>query len=118
MRAPSIRSFIRFRQRRNVVLPQPDGPISAVISFFRIGRLMSRTARNVAVVHGEIGDAEHHLADGLVGLGDGAEGFTISWGPSSVTEATGVVMSVSIHRFTTFGHSGSSAGSPRGSRRG
>ena len=35
-RAPSIRSFIRFRQRRNVVLPQPDGPIRAVISLRRI----------------------------------------------------------------------------------
>ena len=34
-RAPGIRSFIRFRQRRNVDLPQPDGPISAVISFLR-----------------------------------------------------------------------------------
>src|SRR5262245_36379610 len=29
-RAPSIRSFIRFRTRRNVDLPQPDGPIRAV----------------------------------------------------------------------------------------
>ena len=29
-RPNSTRSFIRLRQRRNVVLPQPDGPISAV----------------------------------------------------------------------------------------
>ena len=36
-RAPSIESFIRLRQRRTVVLPQPDGPISAVISFRQTG---------------------------------------------------------------------------------
>ncbi len=30
-RASSIRSFIRFRQRMNVVLPHPEGPINAVI---------------------------------------------------------------------------------------
>jgi hypothetical protein len=32
-RAPTTRSFIRFRVRRTVVLPQPDGPMNAVISF-------------------------------------------------------------------------------------
>jgi hypothetical protein len=31
MRAPGIRSFIRLKQRSNVLLPQPDGPIKAVI---------------------------------------------------------------------------------------
>ena len=30
-RAPGMVSFMRFRQRRKVDLPQPDGPISAVI---------------------------------------------------------------------------------------
>src|ERR671924_637414 len=45
MRALSIRSFIRFKHRRNVVFPQPDGPISAVISLRAIGRVTSRTAR-------------------------------------------------------------------------
>src|SRR3546814_2089950 len=35
----SITSFMRFRQRRKVDLPQPDGPISAVTSL----RLMSRS---------------------------------------------------------------------------
>ena len=30
MRAPGTRSFIRFSVLRNVDLPQPDGPISAV----------------------------------------------------------------------------------------
>ena len=30
MRALGIRSFMRFRQRMNVLLPQPEGPMSAV----------------------------------------------------------------------------------------
>ena len=30
MDTSSIRSFIRFRQRKSVDLPQPEGPISAV----------------------------------------------------------------------------------------
>ena len=33
---PGMRSFMRLRQRRNVDLPQPDGPMSAVISFRRM----------------------------------------------------------------------------------
>ena len=31
IRTPSTRSFIRFKHRRRVDLPQPDGPIYAVI---------------------------------------------------------------------------------------
>ena len=33
MRQPSTRSFIRFRLLRKVDLPQPEGPMKAVISF-------------------------------------------------------------------------------------
>src|SRR3981081_1168199 len=33
VRAPSADSWIRFRQRRIVVLPHPEGPISAVIEW-------------------------------------------------------------------------------------
>ena len=33
MRKPGIESFMRLRLRRNVLLPQPDGPIIAVITF-------------------------------------------------------------------------------------
>ena len=40
-----IRSFIRLRQRSTVDLPQPDGPISAVISFWPKPGSTSRTAR-------------------------------------------------------------------------
>ena len=36
---PGTRSFIRFRQRMNVLLPQPEGPIIAVIRFLRMSRL-------------------------------------------------------------------------------
>jgi len=32
IRVPGMRSFMRLRQRRKVVLPHPDGPIRAVIS--------------------------------------------------------------------------------------
>ena len=37
---------MRLKQRSSVLLPQPDGPISAVILFFGTCRLISRTARN------------------------------------------------------------------------
>ena len=32
-RVPSIRSFMRFRQRSSVDLPQPEGPMKAVTFF-------------------------------------------------------------------------------------
>jgi hypothetical protein len=44
-RAVSIRSFIRLKHRSIVDLPQPDGPMNAVISFFAMSRFTSRTAR-------------------------------------------------------------------------
>ena len=40
----SIVSFIRFRHRRKVDLPQPDGPISAVTERSGIGREISKIA--------------------------------------------------------------------------
>ena len=43
-----MRSFIRLKQRSTVVLPQPEGPISAVISRSRIVMFTSRTARYAA----------------------------------------------------------------------
>ena len=43
--APGIRSFIRFRQRRNVVLPQPDGPMNAVTAFSCTSSVASLEAR-------------------------------------------------------------------------
>jgi hypothetical protein len=42
--APGIRSFMRFRHRSNVLLPQPDAPIIATISFFGTAKETSLTA--------------------------------------------------------------------------
>src|SRR5438552_2627859 len=43
-RIPSIKSFIRFNVRRNVDLPQPDGPINATTVRSGISKLMSKRA--------------------------------------------------------------------------
>ena len=45
-RVPGIRSFIRLIVRSSVDLPQPDGPISAVIWWVGTLIVMSFTARN------------------------------------------------------------------------
>ena len=44
-RAPGTMSFIRFSERRNVDLPQPDGPMSAVTWFGKIFRSICSSAR-------------------------------------------------------------------------
>ena len=43
-RVPGMTSFIRFSVLRNVLLPQPDGPMNAVTACFLIVRFVSRTA--------------------------------------------------------------------------
>ena len=45
-----MRSFIRLRQRSTVDLPQPDGPISAVISLLPIDQGDLGDGAEVAVV--------------------------------------------------------------------
>ncbi len=45
-RVPGVSSCIRLRVRRNVLLPQPDGPMIAVIACGLTVSVMSRTARN------------------------------------------------------------------------
>ena len=45
-RAPGITSCIRLSVRSTVVLPQPDGPMNAVIWWLWICRVTPRTARN------------------------------------------------------------------------
>ena len=45
MRVPGMMSFIRFSVRRNVLLPQPDGPINAVTRLARIWMEISSRAR-------------------------------------------------------------------------
>ena len=44
MREPMIRSFIRLKERKSVLLPQPDGPIIAVILFRGMSMVMSLIA--------------------------------------------------------------------------
>src|SRR5574341_44566 len=44
MRTPGMRSFMWFRQRRSVLLPHPDGPMSAVTLFIGIFIPMSAMA--------------------------------------------------------------------------
>ena len=41
-RAPGVRSWSRLIDRRNVVFPQPDGPMSAVMALRRIGMVFQR----------------------------------------------------------------------------
>ena len=38
---------MRFKQRSTVLLPQPDGPMKAVIWPLRMGMFVSRTALNL-----------------------------------------------------------------------
>jgi len=45
--APGIRSFIRLKQRSRVLLPQPEGPIRAVILFRGMEIVMSFRASDV-----------------------------------------------------------------------
>ena len=44
MRALGIRSFIRLKQRSNVLLPQPEGPISAVTLRFGMSNEIASSA--------------------------------------------------------------------------
>ena len=49
---------MRLKQRRNVLLPQPDGPISAVTSRSPIGIEMSLQRLKVAVPEAEVADLD------------------------------------------------------------
>ena len=54
----SIRSFIRLKQRSTVVLPQPDGPMNAVISCWRIDQGDVAHRPEVAVEDRQVADVE------------------------------------------------------------
>ena len=58
-RADSMRSFMRLKQRSSVVLPQPDGPMKAVISCLATLEPHVAHGPEVAVVHGQVLDLEH-----------------------------------------------------------
>ena len=51
---------MRLKQRSTVVLPQPDGPMNAVISFLRIAHVDVADRPERAVVDVEIVDVEDH----------------------------------------------------------
>ena len=57
-RAPGTMSFIRFSERRNVDLPQPDGPMSAVTWFGRILTWMLLEDAALAVIEVQPGDVD------------------------------------------------------------
>ena len=66
-RVPGMMSFIRFSVRRNVLLPQPDGPMNAVTTFgwMPMRDVLERALR--AVVEVQVADVD--LDGGRVGAG-------------------------------------------------
>ena len=72
-RADGMRSFIRLRQRRTVVLPHPDGPMNEVISFLRMLHRDLAHGAERAVVHLEVVELEHRGRRGVRLLGRGID---------------------------------------------
>ena len=78
MRASAIRSFIRLKQRRRVLLPQPEGPMRAVIRCRGMSRSMSfrasdwpyQTRRPRAWRAGSSGAAAGVAAGGVASVAD------------------------------------------------
>ena len=72
---------MRLKQRRNVLLPQPDGPISAVTWFSGMPRLMSLSAWFVPYQKSSFsatafaGVARAALRSSMTMASDGAPGF-------------------------------------------
>ena len=54
-----MRSFIRFRDRSSVDLPQPDGPIKAVISLWPNDQVDTGHRPEVTVVDVHVGALDH-----------------------------------------------------------
>ena len=61
-----MRSFMRLKQRSTVVLPQPDGPMKAVISCWRISKRDVAHGPEVAVVDVEVLDVEDDRSTGVL----------------------------------------------------
>ena len=70
-RAPGMMSFIRLRQRRNVDLPQPDGPMNAVTRFSGSSSEMSCSAL-VGRSRSDSSRTSIFGASGLAACGSGA----------------------------------------------
>ena len=79
-------SFIRFSVRRNVLLPQPDGPMNADTWFECRPIEMSCRTRRLAVVEVQVLDAD--LERGFFELGAGATGALVSCGAVVSESAT------------------------------
>ena len=66
IRQPSTRSFIRFRLLRNVDLPQPEGPINAVISSDAIFEVDVFERMETAVIQFHVFDGKLHRPSGFI----------------------------------------------------
>ncbi len=67
-RVAGMMSFIRLSVRRNVLLPQPDGPMKAVTRFDCIRIVMPSSASLRAVVEVQVLDVDLRRALGRRGL--------------------------------------------------
>ena len=104
---------MRLKQRSTVVLPQPEGPMNAVISLLVDVDVDVADGPEVAVVDVEVLDVEHDLAarrDGLVGSETSGVTFTLS--STVMVSDAGLVWG---HRgsASSSSRSGCAAGSPR-----
>src|SRR5438477_288128 len=79
-RVPGMVSFMRFRQRRKVDLPQPDGPMSAVICWALISIEISASAQhpdlNISVTGGGSGTGIAALINGTADLANASRAIT------------------------------------------
>ena len=66
-------SFIRFSVRRNVLLPQPDGPMKAVTTLGWIPMVMFSRATLGPVVEVQIADVDLRRAVGFGSLRSGGD---------------------------------------------
>ncbi len=92
IRAPGIRSFIRLKQRSSVLLPQPEGPISAVIWLRGISIAMSFSASDVPYQTDRSRAARTTGAAVATAAGDG-EGAGVSGGTGAAWAAGRLIAS-------------------------
>src|SRR4051812_18656473 len=85
---PAIRSFIRLKQRRSVLLPHPEGPISAVILFRGISIDTSRSASAVPY-QTERSRAARTIGAASGGGGGVGEGGGATWGSERLISVSG-----------------------------
>ena len=96
-RAPGTMSFIRFSERRNVDLPQPDGPMSAVTWFGQDLEVDAFEDPMAAVVEVQAGHVDLGLTGGA-GLGEG--GWT-SGSPARPVDPEGASLRATVTQTTS-----------------